>query len=98
MIRLRVGDLDRFLDAQGDDEEEGESVEAVDVDQLDGGALHLHRTPLNQSQVAALREHAQEAVGVSLTVKFLKKYLKTKFFKWSFINFLVLTFPIKLSL
>ena len=73
MIRLRVGDLDRFLDAQGDDEEERESVEAVDVDQLDGGALHLHRTPLNQSQVAALREHAQEAVGVSLTVKFLQK-------------------------
>ncbi len=42
MIRLRVSNLDRFLDAQGDDEEERESVEAVDVDQLDGGALHLH--------------------------------------------------------
>ena len=71
MERLRGRDLGRLLDEERHDEEEGQRVEAVDVDQLDGRPLHLHRGPLHQGQVATLGEDAQEAVGVSLAVEFL---------------------------
>ena len=75
MERLRVGDLDWLLDAERDNQEEGKSVEAVDVDQLDGGPLHLHGGPLHQRQVTPLGEDAEKAVDVGLPIKFLQVFL-----------------------
>ena len=68
---LWVEDADGLLDAHGDDKEEGQGVEAVDVDELDSRTLHFHRAPLDQGQVSTLSEDAQEPVRVGLTVEFL---------------------------
>ena len=73
MKGLWVEDLDRLLDAHGHDEEEGQGVEAVDVNQFDRRPFHFHWTSLDQGQVATLSKNTQETIGVSLTIKFLVK-------------------------
>ncbi len=58
MKRLWVEDADGLLDAHGDNQEEGQGVEAVDVDELDRRSFHFHRASLNQGEVTTLSKDA----------------------------------------